>query len=311
MSPIELRELRYLVAVADEGSFTRAATRCYVSQQAVSSALAQLERRLGTALVVRRPRGCSTTPAGARLVAAARRILDAADELVDVVDPRPYADDVLHVGLLLDGLGERTWPLIQGFRAAHPEVRVAVGRIQPHEVPAALLDGAVDVALLHGPCDDERLVVTPLFSEPRLVVVSAAASPADARHLLTADVLDLPARPRRDGIDPGWEGFFTLISERNGTEPERRGEPAGSLKELLWAISLEQLFLTVPDHLATTYPGRLYGVAYVPVPDLPEVVFSAVRRRDDDRAAVRGFVDLAVVVGRDGVGAEPADRRPA
>lgn len=291
-SPIELRELRYLVALADEGSFTRAAKRMHVTQQALSTAIALLERRLATTLVVRRARGCSMTPAGSRLVAAARSVLGAADLLTTLVDAPPADDNVLRVGLLLDGLGKRTWPVVQAFRAARPTTKLSLRRVQPHEIPSALLDGDVDIVLLHGPLEDERVLVTPLFTEARLAVVSAAESRADADQLEVPDVVNLPARAKRDGIDPAWEGFFTLLRERD-EEPERRGDPAGSLEELLWAISLDRLFLTVPDHLATTYPAAHYGVKYVPVPDLPDVVFSAVSRRDDTRPSVTDFVHLA------------------
>lgn len=293
---MDLHHLRYLVALADELNFTRAAARCWVSQQAFSKAIAQLERRLGVTLVIRRPRGCSLTPAGQRLVAAARQIVAQADQLVELTQNEPIAAPgvSLRVGLLLDGLGTRTPPVLAAFRAAMPSVELSVRRIQPHELTSALIDGLVDVALIHGPFDDDRVETIPLFTEQRAVVVSAADARADADALAATDLLGLPAREKRDGIDPGWEGFFTLVAERNGESPQRRGGPASSLEELLWHISLDRLFLTVPEHLADTYPAATFGVAYVPVPDLPRVVFSVCHRRGDQRPAVRRFTALAI-----------------
>lgn len=293
---MDLHHLRYLVALADELNFTRAAARCWVSQQAFSKAIAQLERRLGVTLVIRRPRGCSLTPAGSRLVVAVRPLLRQADELdrLDLATAVPDEGDVLRVGLLLDGLGPATPGLLAGFRAAMPSVALSVRRIQPHELTSSLIDGVVDVALIHGPFADERVETVELFGEQRAVVVSAADPRADAPELSAADLLTLPAREKRDGIDPGWEGFFTLRAERNGAPPERRGGPAGSLEELLWHISLDRLFLTVPRHLAGSYPGASFGVAYVPVPDLPDVVFSVCHRRGDQRPAVRRFRALTI-----------------
>ena len=308
---MDLRQLRYLVALADELNFTRAAARCWVSQQAFSKAIAQLERRVGVALVVRRPRGCSLTPAGRRLVFAARQLLAQADRLDQVVAAEDESGDRLRVGLLLDGLGAATPSLLAGFRAAMPSVALSVRRIQPHELTTALVDGLVDVALVHGPFADDRIETVPLFSEQRAVVVSAADPRADATALTTADLLALPAREKRDGIDLGWEGFFTLLAERNGDPPERRGAPAGSLEELLWHISLDQLFLTVPQHLADSYPATTFGVTYIPVPDLPRVTFSVCHRRGDRRSAVRTFTTLAVAATADDVSAAaPHTARP-
>ena len=296
MAAMNLQQLRYLVALADELNFTRAAARCWVSQQAFSKAIAELERRVGVTLVVRRPRGCSLTPAGRRTVATARQILAQTDQLAVLAQQaaEPDTGNRLRVGVLLDGLGRATMPVLAGFRAAMPSVELSVRRIQPHELTGALVDGLVDVALVHGPFADERIDSVPLFTEQRAVVVSAADPRADAAELSADDLLGLPARERRDGIDPGWEGFFTLLAERNCAPPERRGGPAGSLEELLWHISLDRLFLTVPQHLAETYPAATFGVAYVGVPDLPGVVFSVCHRRGDERAAVRRFTALAV-----------------
>jgi DNA-binding transcriptional LysR family regulator len=293
---VDVQQLRYLLALAAERNFTRAAARCYVSQQGFSKAIATLEKRAGTALVIRRPRGCSLTPAGQRLVTAAAAVLAQLDELHDVVEPaRPASADgvSLRVGLLLDGLGMRTADVLRSYRTAVPQTGLSVHRVQPHDMTERLLDGSIDVALMHGPCDDERIHLVPLFDEQRMVVVSAADERADAPNLSAADLLTLPARPRRDGIDPTWEGFFTLIQERGGLEPQRLGQPAGSLEELLWSISLEELFLTVPAHLANTYPGAAYGVAYVPVPNLTPVTFSVAHLRGDMRLAVAVFVSVA------------------
>ena len=73
----EVRELRYFVAVAEEGRFTRAAERLYITQQSLSAAIGQLERRLGVELFIRDRRGLRLTPGGETLLTAARSILTA------------------------------------------------------------------------------------------------------------------------------------------------------------------------------------------------------------------------------------------
>ena len=79
----EVRELRYFVAVAEEGRFTRAAERLYITQQSLSAAIAQLERRLGVELFTRDRRGLMLTPGGETLLTAARAILAQAASAAD------------------------------------------------------------------------------------------------------------------------------------------------------------------------------------------------------------------------------------
>ncbi len=315
LSVLELRELRYLVALADESNFTRAAARCHVTQQALSRAIALLERRLGAQLVERRARGCTLTPAGSQLAASSRALLADADALVATLrDATPPGR--LRVGLMLDGLGAATAPLLREFRTAHPDVPLSVRRLGADRIVDALLDGTVDVALLHGPVDDDRIEVLPLFTEPRVAAVSAAGRLADAPALTAADLLTMPARTRRPDVRADWEGFFTLVTEREGEQPERLGDPTGSLEELLFTIGLDDLFLTMPAHLRHTYPGHLFGVQYVPVPDLAPVVFGVAHRRpttpevDAFRAIARRATTDALDVPQrrsreDGHGAQP------
>jgi DNA-binding transcriptional LysR family regulator len=279
---VELRELGYLVALADECNFTRAAARCHISQQAFSRAIALLERRVGVRLAHRRPRGCTLTDDGERLVAAARPLLADADDLVGRLRDR-HTPGRLRVGIMLDGLGAMTAPLLRDFRAAHPRAVLHVRRLDADRIVAALLDGSID---------DERIDVLPLFSEPRVAAVSAAGELSDAPELAAADLLTRPARTRRPEVRADWEGFFTLVPERDGEQPDRRGDPTGSLEELLYAIGLDDLFLTMPAHLARTYPGELFGVRYVPLPDVAPVPFGVATRRPPG-ALVEAFRMLA------------------
>ena len=82
MTDIKLKDLRYLVAVADFRHFGRAAERCFVSQPTLSAQLKKLEKYLGVQLIERQPNNVSLTEAGEQIVARARRILEASEEVV-------------------------------------------------------------------------------------------------------------------------------------------------------------------------------------------------------------------------------------
>src|ERR1700729_4154157 len=84
MSDIKLKDLRYLVTVADTGHFGQAAERCFVSQPTLSAQLKKLEEYLGVKLIERQPRGATLTQAGEQIVARARVILSASDEVVTI-----------------------------------------------------------------------------------------------------------------------------------------------------------------------------------------------------------------------------------
>jgi LysR family hydrogen peroxide-inducible transcriptional activator len=82
MSDLKLKDLRYLVALADERHFGRAARRAFISQPTLSAQLKKLEDYLGVQLIERQPKGVTLTAAGEQIVARARRILEASDEVI-------------------------------------------------------------------------------------------------------------------------------------------------------------------------------------------------------------------------------------
>jgi hypothetical protein len=202
----------------------------------------------------------------------------------------------LRLGFVLDGIGAHTSALIAACRAALPGIQVNARRLQPQEIVSSLLSERVHVAFTHGPLVHPQLEIVPLFTEQRVTVVSRADPRSDAAELDADDLLTLPAKPPRHDIDPTWEAFFTLTAERNGEDAPRLGGPAESFEELLWSISVERLFLTVPAHMERTYPGAAYGVAYISTPRLAPVEFVAVHRTPPRHPAVPGVLDIAAKI---------------
>src|SRR5215469_2097372 len=126
---LKLKDLRYLVALADLRHFGRAAARCYVSQPTLSAQLKKLEQSLGVQLIERAPNNVSLTAAGEEIVARARRILEASDEVVTLA--RSQRDPLagrLRVALL---------PTIGPYVLPHiaPLIRKSLPRLQlrPYE----------------------------------------------------------------------------------------------------------------------------------------------------------------------------------
>ena len=165
MTP-DLRELRYFVAVAEELNFTRAAQRLHVSQPALSATVRQLEVRVGVTLLQRTTRKVELTAAGQTLLVHARMVLDASSSLDGAL--RAHRDGGrLRVGIFAHGAGALTLPILQAFEAERPDVDVEVSEVNAVTVVTALVDGRVDVLIVPGDIDDERLDPRILFFEPR------------------------------------------------------------------------------------------------------------------------------------------------
>ncbi|MEZ5665885.1 MAG: LysR substrate-binding domain-containing protein [Alphaproteobacteria bacterium] len=170
-----LRELQYLVAVADLGHFGRAAEACHVSQPTLSAQLRKLEETLGFALVERTSRAVHVTPLGAQVVARARRMLAEA-EAIRGLARRAAAplSQPLTLGVI-PTLGPYLLPwLTAAVAAAYPDLRLVVHEDQTDRLLRALADYRIDVGLMALPVaapagGGDGLATLPLFDEPFLV----------------------------------------------------------------------------------------------------------------------------------------------
>lgn len=147
--PVTLRQLQYLVAVAERGSFRRAAEDCHVSQPSLSAQVAQCEDALGVRLFEREPRGVTLTPAGEALIARARALLVEADQWVDLA--KSAADPwggVLRVGVI-PTIGPYLLPdVAPAVRARYPKLRVVWTEDKTNKLVSALERGELDGAIV-------------------------------------------------------------------------------------------------------------------------------------------------------------------
>lgn len=170
---MELQQLRYVVAVAEEGSFTRAAARCFVAQSGLSHRIKSLEDELGVSLFSRTSRRVELTAAGAAFVKSARESLNAAD--------RAAADASAAAGQIRGRLGVGVIPTVtavdvsgalKAFHQAHPHVHVALQVGGSEELETAIIQGHMDVGLLGLPENREpRGVAWRNLGSDRLVAV--------------------------------------------------------------------------------------------------------------------------------------------
>ena len=155
---MELRHLKYYVAVAEERSFTRAAAALRIAQPALSVQVRQLEAELGVTLLDRSRRTIALTAAGEAMLVEARRLLSQLDLSVRLVQ-RIGSGAVGHlaVGFVPSASNSALPLLLRGFRSAHPDVEVHLHEMAPDALVRSSCEGRLDVAFLYGPLEDPRL----------------------------------------------------------------------------------------------------------------------------------------------------------
>lgn len=163
---MDLRQLRYFVAIVERGSFSRAAEALRVAQPALSQHMRHMEAELGLPLLHRGPRGAVPTEAGARLLTHARAILDRFAEIPDSVRgaDRPLTGDV-RIGLPGTVSEILSVPLIERVRAERPGIRLRVAEAMSGYILDWLNRDAVDLAVLYNPAAPKGLVLRHALTE--------------------------------------------------------------------------------------------------------------------------------------------------
>ena len=171
-----LRQLRYLVALADQGHFGRAASACAVSQPALSQQIADLEARLGIDLVDRRGRGAALTETGVLIVARARAILSSVQDLTRAAVGTDALIGTVSLGVIPTIAPYLLPTALPALHAAFPEARFAIREAVSATLINELRAGELDLILLALPIAGDDLETLPLFED----VFHLATARADA-----------------------------------------------------------------------------------------------------------------------------------
>jgi LysR family hydrogen peroxide-inducible transcriptional activator len=186
---MELHQLRYFVAVAETGSFTRAAQRCQVAQPSLSQQVRKLEGRLRQRLFDRLGRKVLLTEAGAALLGKATAILAAVDEaersLRDGAEP---GHGRLAVGAIPTVAPYLLPPALTSFLQAFPDVEMHLEEDLTGRLVAAVVAGDLDLAVVALPVEDGRLQAEPLRQDPLLVALPAGHRLARRRQVPLEDL---------------------------------------------------------------------------------------------------------------------------
>ncbi len=185
MNAVELRHLKALIAVAEEGTFTDAAIRLGVSQSAVSRSISALEEIVDARLVQRTTRSVALTEQGAHGYRAALIAVAAIEDFLDAVQGRIR---VLKLGFAWSALGRVTSEALQTWRTENPGVALEVHRVDDRA--AGLAVGAVDVAVIRGEVSEPWLTARRIFTEARMAALPIRHPLAERAALELTDLVN-------------------------------------------------------------------------------------------------------------------------
>jgi DNA-binding transcriptional LysR family regulator len=288
MDDIEVRELRYFIAVAQELNFTRAAQRLGIAQPPLSAAIAKLERKLGVPLLERTSRRVALTPAGAVLLEQGRIAVEGFGAAVERARRKGEHADRLTVAVKAGGGTDLLRRITQlcAQDPQMPDVHVLFGHYG--EQTAALRDGTADVALLRTPFDPRGLDAEVLLVEPRVVALATDHRLAGRPDLRRADLAGEPMprwEPLDDAVAAYWAGWTEDASLREGPL-------VTDINQLLDAVALGQSIAFLPRSAAHQYNRA--DLVFRPVADLEPSTLAAAWPDASRSRTVAGFVQAAV-----------------
>lgn len=280
---MELRLLRYVVQVAAERNFSRAAAKLHITQPSLSQQIAKLERELGVVLFHRSPGAVEPTHAGRVFVERAREILDLADLLAKEMD------DLAHMrkGRLVVGslpmTGAHLLPLVLPvFRGRHPEVDISLVEDTTLRLEERTAAGEVDVAFLTLPLTNAGLEGEPVVEDEIWLAVSPD-HPLAARSVTAApgrvDVAELAREPfilLKQG--QGFRNIAIQLCRNAGFEPRIAFE-SGNIETVQSLVAAGMGVAFVPSMVARNRSGR-FAPMFVELSGRPTRTIVLARRRD-------------------------------
>jgi DNA-binding transcriptional LysR family regulator len=292
VASMELRHLRYFIAVAEELHFTRAAERLGIKQPPLSLQIRQLEQEIGTPLFRRLTRGVELTESGILLLEKARHILRDVEQAKVSVQRRARGE----TGRIRLGFAGATYfnplipALVADYRLKYPQVAISPEQNPTPHLIAGLNNGEIDLAFIRPSVgDSDGLGIDLVVEEPMLTVVPVT------HHLTRKGSVPLAAfanetwilHPR--SIGPGLYDEIIAACHRAGFSP-KVGQEASAIPSAVHMVAAGFGISIIPESLQQIHAP---GVAYIRIRgDRPRAPISLAYRRNDQSAAVRNFVAL-------------------
>ena len=291
---LELRQLRYFAAVAEELHFGRAAQRLHMTQPPLSQAIQALEELLGAPLFERNRRGVALTAAGAALLPEARRMLAQAQELPQLVQ-RAAAGEVGRLALAFVSSADYSVlpPFLRAYRAAYPQVQIALQEATSDLQLEDLLQGRIDAGLLIPPLPErarEELDYLPVLKEPLVLAAPAGLAALHGKRKVALGALPaLPLIIFPRAISPALYDAVLGVFHAAGITPVI-GQEAIQMQTIVSLVSAGMGLALVPQSVSNL---KRPGVEYRALLDSTPLVETGLAwRRDNPSPVLQGFLEL-------------------
>jgi DNA-binding transcriptional LysR family regulator len=256
---VDLRKLRYFVAVADELHFGRASEKLHIAQPVLTRQIRSLEDQLGVKLLERSTRGTALTPVGESVLTDARSLLLAATALTARARRIGTSVRVMTLGVMP---GILPTSIIRSLREKFPDLTVESVRTSWDNQTDLIRDGTLDASFVRLPTDTGGLRIVPLFDEPRVVALPTGHPLSGESTVSIADLAALDLVQNPDAV-PEWRDASAHVRSRKAAAQAR----ARTVEEKLELVANEQGIVVLPKSTADYYTRP--DVVYRLVRDIP------------------------------------------
>jgi DNA-binding transcriptional LysR family regulator len=273
VADLDLRLVRYFIAVAGHRHFGRAAADLHIAQPSLSRQIRGLEQQLGARLLDRTPQGTQLTEAGEVFLPRARALLRSAAQATAAARAAAQPTRIT-IGYTVNLI---ITPAVRSLRHHHPDADVHTVHLDWNQPREALLDYRVDAVVTRLPIRTDGLHVTVLYDEPRVLLV-----PLDHRlagkESVTLD--DIAGEPMPRLPDPAWNAYWR-IDPRPGGNPAPGGPLVTDVEDKLELIASGQAVAIIPAGVRASFRPDL---TTIPLPGVePGHVVLATRAGDRSR----------------------------
>ena len=287
---MELRHLRYFIAVAEELNFTRAAERLHIAQPPLSQQIQHLEAELGFQLFRRTKRTVHLTAAGQVFFEEAGKILQQVDRAIQLGRQTSRGElGQLTIGFVSSSAHNVVPAILQAFRTRCPAVKLELHELTTNEQLQRLRFGQIDIGFVRPPVEEEGINSEIVFREPLIAALPETHNLADRAHLELRELSTEPFILFPRSLAPGLYDPIVSLCQQAGFSPIAAQE-AIQMQTIVSLVAAEMGVAIVP---ASMQNFQRSGVVYKALPESTCIVAIALIWRSDPTAAVQRFLEVA------------------
>ncbi|MEP6487683.1 LysR family transcriptional regulator [Microcoleus vaginatus GB2-A3] len=287
---MELRHLRYFIAVAEELNFTRAAEKLHIAQPPLSQQIQHLEAELGFQLFRRTKRTVHLTAAGQVFFEEAGKILQQVDRAIQLGRQTSRGElGQLTIGFVSSAAHNVVPAILQAFRTRCPAVKLELHELTTNEQLQRLRFGQIDIGFVRPPVEEDGINSEIVFREPLIVALPETHPAADRAKVELRELSTEPFILFPRSLAPGLYDAIVSLCQQAGFSPIAAQE-AIQMQTIVSLVAAEMGVAIVP---ASMQNFQRSGVVYKSLPESTCIVAIALIWRSDPTAAVQRFLEVA------------------